>query len=124
MYFVDEIDESLPIAERRRQALTRRASKLIEWIGRDEYSIYIDKVESKIRITWLVTFIIHALEESIPKEDWRAFLRLFQEVRFSVQDIGKEALDEIQRKLIYDEAVINLITILETYRVYILTASL
>ena len=94
----------------RKQALVRRANRLIEWLHREEYSKYVDE-SSVENLKKLIKRIIWALEQSLEEEEWREFLLLFQESRKILA-----AENEDEQEIAYNETIKSLISSLETYR--------
>jgi hypothetical protein len=95
----------------REQALTRRANKFIEWLGRDEFA-YADD-ESNMHLSKLIKLIIYALETSLSKEEWQPFLNDLWECRTQLQDVFET--DEIAR-MNYNRVVDSLCSILDAYK--------
>lgn len=106
------MDLDYPLDMTRKQALIRRANMLLVQIQRD-YLIFTDEAsvnalyEFSKRIVW-------ALEESIPQEEFREFLLLFQEARKMLK--VKEGEDQ---EAAYNECLASLISSLERYRGHI-----
>ena len=99
-----------PLDMTRKEALVRRADRLIGWLQRDEYAVYVDE-DSVVSLRKLIGKIIWALEQSLSSEDWREFLLLFQEARkMLVVEDGED------QKAAYDETVLAVISTLEGYR--------
>ena len=105
--------EELSFQAQKKAALIRRSDKLIGWLHRDDYAIYVDETSVDYLLK-LIKLIIWALEYSIPSEEWREFLLLFQESR-KILAI-EEGEDQEQA---YKETVESLISSLETYRSHI-----
>lgn len=106
------MDLDYPLDMTRKQALVRRANMLLVQIQRD-YLIFTDEAS----VTALYEFskrIVWALEESIPQEEFREFLLLFQEARKMLK--VKEGEDQ---EAAYNECLNALISSLERYRGYI-----
>ena len=96
----------------RQEALSRRATKLIGWLGEGRYAQYTGEDSAK-RLKDLIKLIIWALEQSIDPGDWREYLAMFQDARKClVTEEGREAEG-------YNEAVNSLIGTLERYRGYV-----
>ncbi len=80
--------------EEKRQALTRRANKLIEWLHRPQYAVYVDP-ESTAQLIKLINLIIWALERSIPANDWEHFKQLLIDGRYLATDKFEDKYQEI-----------------------------
>lgn len=104
-----------PMLEEKRIALTRRANKLIEWLQRPEYAIYVDH-DSTAHILKVFDLIIWALERSIPKNDWYDFQTEFKGSRFILDDIFKTQEAEIAT---YNMAREEVIATLQAYLKFI-----
>ncbi len=99
-----------PLNMTKKDALIRRANRLIEWLHREEYANYVDE-NSVENLKKLIKRIIWALDQTIPENDWRQFLRLFQESR-NILSI-KEGEDQATA---YTETTQSLISSLESFR--------
>ena len=75
-----EQEEIIPTPELKRQALCRRADKLLTWLQREEYANYID-IGTTDHLLKLVDLVIWAFEMSLPKEDWKPLLDQFKDVK-------------------------------------------
>ena len=97
-----------------KQALSRRANRLIGWLTERRYFIYAGE-ESVTNLRELIAVIIDvtngALESRVPEEDRREFLVLFQDAR-------KMLIPERDEEpwIAYNNTVSYLISSLETYR--------
>jgi hypothetical protein len=65
----NSIAEHLTITEQNRLALTRRATKLIDLLRRDECA-FVNHPESTDKLIKIVDLVIYALEQSVEKADW------------------------------------------------------
>ena len=101
-----------PLNMTRKQALIRRADKLIGWLQSDRYS-YTDE-ESVVHLRKLISLLIEVLDYVLKTEDGRVFLRMFQDAR-KILDI-EEGED---METAYNDTKNDLITTLETYRGYV-----
>ena len=104
----------LPLPELKRWALTNRTTKLIGWLGREEYA-FVRHPQSSDKFIKLINLIIYALEQSVPKADWRPFYSRFYDLKSLVYTIEIE--DE--KEAIYNESLYRLKVILQDYRDYI-----
>ena len=102
-----------PLDMTRKEALVRRANRLIDWLHREEYSKYVDEA-SVNNLKRLIKRIIWALEQSLDEAEWREFLLLFQESR---KILTVENEDE--QEAAYNETIASLISSLETYRGFV-----
>ena len=99
----------------KRQALTRRANKLIEWLHRPEYAIYVDE-NSITHLIKLIDLIIWALEYSLPDDEWKYFKHRFYKARSKAVEIVE---NPEQQKDNYYIAVPAVIDTLRSYSEYI-----
>jgi hypothetical protein len=100
----------------KRQALTRRSNKLIEWLRRSEYNYRNEKSTDKlIRV---IDLIIWALERSIPAYNWRHFKVKFAE---AMNMAAQPTEDKDELKANYNAAKEATISTLSEYTEYIAT---
>lgn len=104
------------IAEKR-QALTRRANKLIEWLERPDYAIYAGH-ESSVQLIKVADLIIWALERSIPLNDWLEFDSQLKGSRFIIADTF---LAEDAEREMYNVARMEIVLTLHSYLEFIKT---
>lgn len=103
--------QQLPFQELKQQALTRRANKLIEWLQRPEYSVYVDN-NSIVQLIKLIDLIIWALERSIPLHEWKPFERQLVDARTCLSDHFETSHDEI---INFKRVISEVIAILQSY---------
>ena len=108
--------DTLPFQQQKREALTRRANKLIEWLQRPQYAIYKGS-ESITNLIKVIDLIIWALERSVVEYEWKLFEHDFLECRGLVQDIFET---EEAEQVAFDEALKMTIVTLRRYHDFIL----
>lgn len=96
----------------RKEALVRRADKLIGWLHGERY-VYVDET-SVVHLRKLITILIDVLDYVLSTEDGREFLRMFQDARKML--IVEDGEDQEQA---YNETVAYLISVLESYRGFV-----
>ncbi len=103
-----------PLNMTRKEALVRRANKLIGWLQSERFA-YVDKEQSVPHLRKFIGLIIDVVNQAIQtEEEGRDFLQLFQEAR---KLLIVETEDE--QELAYNDTILALISSLETYRGYI-----
>ena len=103
--------------EEKRQALTRRANKLIAWLQREEYAHYSSHA-STTQLIKVTDLIIWALERSIPLNDWLEFDSQFKGSRFILTDTF---LTEDAERETYNMARAEIISTLHSYLEFIIS---
>ena len=101
-----------PLNMTRKQALVRRADKLIGWLHGERY-VYVDE-GSVDHLKKLIFIIIDVLEYVLSKEEGREFLRMFQDGRKILEVEEGENVEDA-----YNETVAYLIEVLERYRGFV-----
>ena len=97
--------EIIDFRELKRQTLTRRTDKLIEWLNRPEYVDYTSG-DSTVQLIKVIDLIIWALERSIPMYQWKVFLKDLMDARrnivdtFETEEIEKENYMRTRRQVI------------------------
>ena len=96
----------------RKDALVRRANRLIEWLQSDRYA-YVDE-SSVAHLRKLISILIDILDYVLSTEDGGEFLRMFQESRKLLLIEEGESME-----VAYNETVAYLISTLESYRGFV-----
>jgi len=105
-----------PLDMTKKEALTRRANMLIEWLRRDKYAVYVDEASVKHlkELIGIIIDVVGAALELSDADERRGFIRLFQDARKILTT--EEGEDQ---EGAYNEAVAYLISSLESYRGYV-----
>lgn len=98
----------------KREALTRRANKLIGWLQRPEYTFVGEA--SVTHLIKVIDLIKWALENSIPAEDWRHFRRRFNKAINKAVELVETPE---QQKNNYSTSIEMVVTTLRSYLEYI-----
>ena len=111
------MDFNYPAGMTIKEALSRRANRLIGWLQERRYFVYAWE-ESVVKLRELISIIIDvtngALDGRVPEEDRKEFLVLFQDSRkMLIPEEDEEPWDA------YSNTVAHLISSLETYRGFI-----
>ncbi len=101
--------------DEKRQALTRRANKLIGWLSSPDYAVYVDH-ESTDKLINLINLIIWALERSVQKDQWEPFRYQFLCSRYILLDTFE---NEEQEKQTYYIALNEVVANLKAYDEFI-----
>jgi len=110
-----EQEESIPKPELKRQALCRRADKLLTWLQREEYANYVD-IGTTDHLLKLVDLVIWAFEMSLPKEDWTPLLEQFKAVKDAALEVPE---DDKSDASIYNNALQMLSLALLAYKEFV-----
>lgn len=100
------------LQELKKEALLRRADKLLGWLRRPDYTDYTDH-ESTDRLIKFVNLTIWAFEQSITREEWKPFFEQFKEIK----DVANNV--EGDEKENYYNAIALLTATLSNYKEYI-----
>ena len=103
--------QSWQFLEAKREALTRRADKLIGWLGRPDYTTY-DGDESVTHLIKTLDLIVWALEKSLPVYNWRHYKVRFADARGLLTEITE--IDD-QRKKNFNSCIEMTIATLRSY---------
>ena len=114
------MDTTPTIQDLKRDALTRRANKLIGWLHRPDYSEYVDD-SSVAKIIQVIDLIIWALEKSIPLDEWQRFRNELTDAR---NILTGKTVDKSQERHNFNAAIKSVITTLQSYLDYINVAEL
>lgn len=117
LYIMVELLSDIPFEVQKKNALVRRANKLIEWLKRPEYATYTDE-NSITHVIQLIDLIVWALEKSLPIEEWRLFRESLMAARNVLVDIVETEQEEIDN---YYKAIPMIETTLLSYIQYIQT---
>lgn len=103
------------MTEERRQALTRRANILKDWLHRTDYSVY-EGEESLINLVRVIDIIIWALQNTLTISEWQQF-----EVELVVakQTLNENTETEEDKKNSLQEALTLVESTLHSYLEYI-----
>ncbi len=110
-----EQEEIIPTPELKRQALCRRADKLLTWLQREEYANYVDSGTTD-HLLKLVDLVIWAFEMSLPKEDWTPLLEQFKAVKDAALEVPD---DDKSDASIYNNALQMLSLALLAYKEFV-----
>ncbi len=98
--------------EEKRAALIRRAGILIDWLHREDRTVY-NAEHSAGDLVYLIDLIIWTLERSIKLSDWKVYYKGFVQAR---NTINKQVEKDQEKE---DNYKVALVTIEETLKEYI-----
>ncbi len=107
--------KDISFRELKKAAIIRRASRFIEWIGRDQYAVYVDETSTD-KLVRLIKLVIYAHEKNVDKEDWLPFLKRYRKL---IKAANEKLETEEDVKVYHARVVKNLQATLEKYKVHI-----
>ena len=124
MFSYIEIDSDTSFEELKRRALIRRADKLMDWLRRPEYAVYVDD-DSTDRLLKLIKLVVYALEMSLPPGEWKPFYIKFIALRQMISGFPEHEKEHFEpdERVHYEHGITALLRLLERYKAYILGKS-
>jgi hypothetical protein len=109
------MEAAIIFQEQKREALTKRVNKIIGWLHRPDYAVYVNH-DTTLHLIKAINLTVWALERSLPPDQWEPFRQEILGARYIILDVFENQTQEMNT---YYTCLEEVETALRNYHAYI-----